>query len=96
MAEQTDVALYLLWHEADELAYGIECRIAQQPLHFCLVVDVDSELTNAIRHFVFPVSSIEQPEVLSLRCQLSGDGTADGACTTNDENLHRFLLIVYG
>ena len=90
--EKANVAFHLFRHEANELADGVELHVAQQTLDFLFVADVGNDLLYACRHLLLAGATIEQPEVLSAGCQLSGDGTTDGACSTNNKYSHLVSL----
>ena len=81
--EESDVTLHLRGQESDKLTHGIKHRVAYLAQHFRLVVDVADHLLHILRHLVFTIATVQQPQVMTLSCQLSCDGTADCASSTN-------------
>ena len=83
VTEQTDVAFHLGGHETNELADGVKPCVADLLEDGRLVIDVADDLFHTCRHFCLAVTTVQQPKFVAALCQLSGDGTADGACSTD-------------
>ena len=83
MAEQAKIALYLFGHKADEFTNGIEGFAGKSSEYTLFIIDVGNDLFYTVRHFVAPVATVQQPKVVTFCGQKPGDGTADGAGSTN-------------
>ena len=91
--EEAIVALQLFWYEANEIAHAVEAHSLELLGHICLVVDVGHDGLYVGRNLLGIGAAVDKVELeAAVGCKLSGNGTADGAGTTDKEYFHVLLM----
>ena len=87
--EKLDVAFHLLRMESDKFTHRVESLLTQLGHDLIrMVIYVSCDEPYVLRKFRATIATVQQPQVMSLGCELSCDGTADGARPSDNKYFH--------